>query len=192
MRDWPAAHSMDSAWYAVDADGNIARFDTGEDGALPVDASADGEARHASFDHERLVAALEAATGTKLDPDDDDANDSIPGIYHYTRDHGDDPGRYARHKVPPVPVGAAALDSASAAAVRKLTLPVRFASDDVVHLADHISESRAVTWGQLPLRYPPGGPAALAPAKDRTLGPWLILGVVFVGLLVVAWAVSRH
>jgi len=35
MPDYPAAHSMDSIWFAVDLDGNIAFFDTGEDGCLP-------------------------------------------------------------------------------------------------------------------------------------------------------------
>ncbi len=33
--DFPAAHSMDSEWFAVDQDGNIAVFDTGESGVIP-------------------------------------------------------------------------------------------------------------------------------------------------------------
>jgi hypothetical protein len=33
--DFPAAHSMDSCWFAVDRDGHIAVFDTGESGAMP-------------------------------------------------------------------------------------------------------------------------------------------------------------
>jgi hypothetical protein len=39
--DFPAAHSMDTEWFAVDADGNVAIFETGEQGAAPV-AWADG------------------------------------------------------------------------------------------------------------------------------------------------------
>lgn len=35
MQDFPAAHSMDTEWFAVDADGNIALFDSGEGGAVP-------------------------------------------------------------------------------------------------------------------------------------------------------------
>ena len=35
MRDYPAAHSMDSGWYAVDEDGQVALFETGEPGAMP-------------------------------------------------------------------------------------------------------------------------------------------------------------
>jgi hypothetical protein len=33
--DYSAAHSMDSCWFAVDRDGYIAVFDTGESGAMP-------------------------------------------------------------------------------------------------------------------------------------------------------------
>lgn len=35
LEDFPAAHSMDTEWYALDEDGHVGRFDTGEDGALP-------------------------------------------------------------------------------------------------------------------------------------------------------------
>lgn len=36
--DFPAAHSMDTAWFAVDREGNVAVFDTGEAGAVPTEA----------------------------------------------------------------------------------------------------------------------------------------------------------
>jgi hypothetical protein len=35
MQDFPAAHSMDTKWFAVDADGNIGIFRSGEGGAVP-------------------------------------------------------------------------------------------------------------------------------------------------------------
>ncbi|MGP1384908.1 MAG: hypothetical protein ACTS2F_15180 [Thainema sp.] len=35
MCDYPAAHSMDTEWFAVDADGNIGLFDSSEGGAVP-------------------------------------------------------------------------------------------------------------------------------------------------------------
>lgn len=34
--DYPAGHSMDSAWFGVDKNGHVAMFETGEDGALPI------------------------------------------------------------------------------------------------------------------------------------------------------------
>jgi hypothetical protein len=36
--DYPAAHSMDSAWFAVDRTGLVALFETGEAGAMPESA----------------------------------------------------------------------------------------------------------------------------------------------------------
>jgi len=36
--DYPAAHSMDTAFFAVDRDGHVAHFSTGEAGARPFDA----------------------------------------------------------------------------------------------------------------------------------------------------------
>lgn len=36
--DYPAAHSADSGWFAVDRTGALAHFDTGEAGAMPVAA----------------------------------------------------------------------------------------------------------------------------------------------------------
>ncbi|WP_144054064.1 hypothetical protein [Baaleninema simplex] len=38
MKDFPAAHSMDTQWFAVDADGHIGCFDSGEGGAIPKPA----------------------------------------------------------------------------------------------------------------------------------------------------------
>jgi hypothetical protein len=35
MQDFPAAHSMDTEWFAIDADGNIGIFASGEGGAVP-------------------------------------------------------------------------------------------------------------------------------------------------------------
>jgi hypothetical protein len=36
--DFPAAHSMDTSWYAVDQKGNVGLFHTNEGGAVPNDA----------------------------------------------------------------------------------------------------------------------------------------------------------
>jgi len=34
--DFPAGHSMDTNWFAVDKDGNVAVFDTGQEGVVPI------------------------------------------------------------------------------------------------------------------------------------------------------------
>ncbi len=36
--DYPAAHSMDTTWFAVDRDGHVAAFESGEAGAVPKEA----------------------------------------------------------------------------------------------------------------------------------------------------------
>jgi hypothetical protein len=36
--DFPAAHSMDTCWFAVDRDGHLAVFDSGHEGAVPTGA----------------------------------------------------------------------------------------------------------------------------------------------------------
>lgn len=38
MNDYPAAHSMDTTWFAIDRDGHVAAFDSGEAGCVPTDA----------------------------------------------------------------------------------------------------------------------------------------------------------
>ena len=48
LKDVPAAHSMDSTWFALDADGCVGVFQTGESGAIPKSAPCAGEA--GSFD----------------------------------------------------------------------------------------------------------------------------------------------
>ena len=34
-REYPATHSMDTAWYLADADGNVALMEYGDDGPVP-------------------------------------------------------------------------------------------------------------------------------------------------------------
>jgi hypothetical protein len=51
----PAAHSMDTVWFAVDADGCVGVFDSWEGGAVPLGAATVVD----SFDELRLVPATE-------------------------------------------------------------------------------------------------------------------------------------
>jgi hypothetical protein len=54
--DFPAAHSMDTTWFAVDRDGHVACFESGEDGAVP--ATVQGQ-----IDLETLARLMSAASG---------------------------------------------------------------------------------------------------------------------------------
>ena len=74
--DFPAAHSMDTDWFAVDADGNVGLFDSTEDGAVPNAAATLGGAGEPSFDADVFYAGLAArrlATGEWKPTDDDRA-----------------------------------------------------------------------------------------------------------------------
>src|SRR5262245_26336869 len=51
--DYPAAHSMDTLWYAVDVNGAVAFFDSGEAGPVPKSAT-----RRGNGDVPRLVRIL--------------------------------------------------------------------------------------------------------------------------------------
>lgn len=59
MSDYPAAHSMDTDWYAVDRDGRVARCDSGEVGPVPAGAPAvDWSTIAEDFGVLRVVRAL--------------------------------------------------------------------------------------------------------------------------------------
>lgn len=53
MSEFPAAHSMDTTWFAIDSDGHVAVFDSSEAGCVPTDAYLDedhGELTDKLFD----------------------------------------------------------------------------------------------------------------------------------------------
>ena len=56
LEDFPAAHSMDTEWFALDEDGHVGRFDTGEDGALPDRAATGSGPCDPNFDMTELEA----------------------------------------------------------------------------------------------------------------------------------------
>jgi len=63
----PAAHSMDTTWFAVDADGHVGRFESSENGAVPKssgreDSGPGGEGAEHLFD-DFLLRAVCAARG---------------------------------------------------------------------------------------------------------------------------------
>jgi hypothetical protein len=79
MSDYPAAHSMDTIWYAVDATGAVAVFNSAEPGPVPKSA-----ARREHGDVPRLVRIL----GGECDDDDFDLQEAFQaaadrGVYVY-------------------------------------------------------------------------------------------------------------
>lgn len=68
--DFPAAHSMDTEWFAVDADGHVGCFYSGESGAVPEACCGDGpdpQNRRAFHELERMLHAALPACSVVLD-----------------------------------------------------------------------------------------------------------------------------
>src|SRR5262249_19667845 len=61
----PAAHSMDTTWWAVDEDGHVAEFCSGEMGAVPTDVTEDSDEVR-----DLLVRTLAAVPGATFACDD--------------------------------------------------------------------------------------------------------------------------
>lgn len=155
MTDYPAAHSMDSCWFAVDLDGNVAMFDTGEGGALPVFASfpLGGEAGGGEeFEGGQLLAAALLARAktdaalAELLPDDEDTLRTVAeagywemdldgprllrslGVWFYECDEGM-AFPYVRQGTAVGPVVVGDLPADIAARFLDAKLPVRFAEE---------------------------------------------------------------
>jgi len=103
--DYPAAHSMDASWYAIDRDGNVALFHTGAGGALPSQAySPDAAAELEDLDPEtREELGLAEGAG------DDVPAEQLPDpkhLYVYETGPLDEclADRYERKRVPRKPL----------------------------------------------------------------------------------------
>jgi hypothetical protein len=118
--DFPAAHSMDSSWYAVDRHGNVALFVTGAGGAMPNDAySPDGAAM--------MVEELDDETREELGFSAADVvpADSLPAeknCFVYATGPMDEAlaDRYHRSRVPKNPVHIDELPPQARAALGKM------------------------------------------------------------------------
>lgn len=162
--DVPAAHSMDSSWFAVDQDGAVAVFDTGEGGALPSsdrfpkggEAGGDGGLdpfrtlvllieRRAAGDP-ALARVLDEAPDWKekleeglmeMEEADRDEVAAWVGLYWYSCS---EPfaAPFVRSVVVPRPLPVAEWPSDLAARLRGAGLPVRFSEHPVVAPGEHV------------------------------------------------------
>ena len=84
--DFPAAHSMDTRWFAIDRDGHVALFDSGEGGAVPETA---GNEDGGFASTERLLGEL-GATKSELEDVLAVEPDRLGelGLYFYSCDGG--------------------------------------------------------------------------------------------------------
>jgi hypothetical protein len=95
---------MDTMWFAVDRDGHVAVFDSGEAGAVPTEGY--------NEDWGPILDELVKAAGGKPDGDDDDwdqrpAKLAALGLYYYRHDEFENAlaGAYDRIEAPATPIG---------------------------------------------------------------------------------------
>lgn len=255
----PAAHSMDTTWFALDSEGYIGAFETGEDGALPMAAAAGPEG--GDYDAwpldalmiaqlqaegeledwrevERPVRAIhtvvvlaDAERGEALDEEFFVVREAQPRIlaswqpvsparfvelralpevarvmcsdvaselcwdrngpmFTFVNDDYGNPGNYVRAHGPQQAINARQLPAALRAPLAALTLPLRFAESERLHLADHIEDEEAHTWAETTLRGEPLAGAASAATDERGehLRTLAIIGLILLGLALWAWA----
>jgi len=125
--DYPAAHSMDTTWYAVDAAGHVGVFSTGENGHAPVGSKADGK-----YFLDRLYRDRRPnATADDYWPDEHLATEL--GFFLYDYADGYDPiDVFERRVVPGRPIHVDELPPEIRAACKKTRLPVQFAAAERV------------------------------------------------------------
>jgi len=119
--DFPAAHSMDTSWYAVDADGCVALFSTGKIGHAPV-----------GYESAYYMEELFEARQERPDPFrwvGDDRAAAETGIFLYDYSEGWDPIQaYDRRVVPAAPVHVDQLPPAIRLGCKRIQMSgVRFA-----------------------------------------------------------------
>jgi hypothetical protein len=97
--DFPAAHSMDTQWFAVDRDGHVALFITGEAGSMPLTAS-EGDV------DEALRALGSKQTEEGLDYDEEAIGQELArlGVHVYEDDSDWFTGPYRRAHKPKKPL----------------------------------------------------------------------------------------
>lgn len=143
--DYPAAHSMDTQWFAVDQDGHVALFNSSEHGAVPRDAAGLYE------DNEPLQTALQAFffAGREEDPLDlffDDDEWARAGLFVYEPRPGWFSQPYERQREPEVPLHIDQLPPELRDAFRGVVLPVRFSDTPTIQPCDYVPGD---AWGAI-------------------------------------------
>jgi hypothetical protein len=131
IEDYPAAHSMDTTWFAVDAAGHVGLFDTGENGHAP-----DGQENDVRSDlWELYLPPGEREAGDWWDPRD---LCTLAGMYYFTYDEGYDPiGPYDRTVAPDSPLHVDQLPPTVRRRCKQLTFPIRFDEIDRFQPLEH-------------------------------------------------------
>src|SRR5262245_31384519 len=122
--DYPAAHSMDTSWYAVDADGCVALFSTGKVGHAPV-------GYQSAYYMEDLFEARHPERPDQFHWEGYDQAAAEIGIFLYDYSEAWEPIQaYDRRFVPPDPVHVDQLPPAIRLGCKRIQFSsIRFADD---------------------------------------------------------------
>jgi hypothetical protein len=173
--DYPAAHSMDTQWFAVDADGHVAFAETGESGCAPAGAEqpwiADVLARIRGV---ALSDGFADEIGNNLR---DEAVKSGLFVYELQLDYSPFESPYRLNATPENPIHVDQLPPAVREDVKRVRLnKVRFPEASLLQLVEHVP---CVTWGSsavylasdgVTLRAIPGHEAEFDAAVQEMMG----------------------
>jgi hypothetical protein len=131
--DFPATHSMDTVWFAVDKAGQVAMFDSGETG--PVPQGEDNDLREELWQLWALPDAIQDG-----DWDLDVLCDERGAYYFFCEDaYGNDPvGCYIRSNAPEVPLHIDQLPPGLREGCREVSFDFRFDQVERFQLLEHV------------------------------------------------------
>jgi hypothetical protein len=134
--DFPAAHSMDTEWFAVDRDGQVAVFITGENGSMPTEAQ--------EVNVREVLQTLSASLPAEdLDPGQVLYETALPelarlGLHVYEDDTDWFSGPYVRTYRPERPLHVDQLPPQLREQIKAVRFDdLRFADKDVLQPCDH-------------------------------------------------------
>jgi len=115
--DYPAAHSMDTTWFAVDEEGHVAAFVTGESGAMPIAGYGNDAMAMDVGALEEMIAALpkvEVTFDSSVKPEEDyilEHEFSEKGVFVYDQSDWDNgiAGPYQKRVIPTAPISVSQL-----------------------------------------------------------------------------------
>jgi hypothetical protein len=179
LLDYPAAHSMDTLWFAVDEVGHVGVFFTGEDGPAPA-----GEPGQNLFD---LLKQLPGVP--ELDPETDDAGwwDLLESVHEYGlfRYEITDEGwwlplqpDYQRATLPPQPLHVDQLPPSARALMKGHAFDaLRFSEAETIQLLHYMICQVAASWCNIPCGYldTDGKTIRLVPGCERTFKQYVEL-----------------
>jgi hypothetical protein len=136
--DFPAAHSMDTEWFAVDRDGQVALFISGENGSVPWEA--------VEIDIDDVLRSVGTRTQEEMDHDYDEFLPALARLGLHVYEDASDwfSGPYRRAHHPERPLHVDQLPPQLRNRVKSVRFDLRFADKDVLQPCDH---TEADAWG---------------------------------------------